>query len=134
MDKKTLIVSVGDYAFKQAKKRNFYACPASYGRNEGEYVAFYQNAPESAITHYAKVEEIIEDEGDFLNPLDQMEMMGRSESEKATVFKLGEIKELETKVENDLYGGLQGAWYKEFDDLKNAEKLSDLSENANPIE
>lgn len=123
--KLTLVVALDEYSLNQALERNFYACPASYGRDRGNYVAFYQTEPISSITHYAKVEEVFEDDGDFLSAIDRMHMTPNQSSNKATVFKLEEIHELDDPVENDVYG-VQGAWYKDLDKIKGAERLSEL--------
>lgn len=126
----TLIVSVQDYPFKRAKEDNFYACPADYGRTRGDYVAFYRTSPKSSITHYAKVKEIVDDtEGELLSSRDKLHMIPNQVGNSATVFKLGEIKELEQPVENDAYG-VQGAWFTHIDKLKSATKLSDLNKEV----
>lgn len=122
-----MIVSVDDYSFEQAKERNFYACPASYGRGDkGEYVAFYQNSPRSAITHYAKIKEVFEDHGEFLNSKDKLMMLPGLGNNHATVFKLEEVKELEEPIENNISGGVQGSWYVKMEELKEATELSNI--------
>lgn len=124
MEDLTTVVSVDDYSIKRAKEDDFYACPSSYGRGRGKYIAFYEKSPVSAITHYAKIEEIIEETSDFLSTQDELMMIPNSE--KATVIKIGEVKELEEPVENDIWGGIQGCWYKDLQDIKNFNKLSEL--------
>ena len=126
MENLTLLVSVDDYSLNQAKERDFYACPASYGRNRGQYVAFYQKQPVSAITHYGKVEEIFEDQGDFLTGKDKFMMLPNESNNKATVFKLEKVYELETPVKNDIPGGVQGAWYQDLQEIQDADNISEL--------
>jgi len=125
MSKRTLVVSVIDYSFEQAAERRFYACPASYGRGPSEYVAFYRGKPVSAITHYAKVEQIGEDD-ELLTHMNRIRMFPDHFDEPATVFRLGELRKLRNPVRGRNGRGLQGAVYTELKQLKSVEFIQDL--------
>jgi hypothetical protein len=120
----TLIVSVDDYSFEQSRERNFYAFPASYGRDRCEYIAFYRGKPVQAITHYAEVEDVIEDP-EFLMQIDRIRMFPERSDEPATVFKLGNLTELNTPVESDGHW-IQGAMYRDIDLVRSAKFISEL--------
>lgn len=122
-----MIVAVNEYAFNLASEKQIYACPASYSRNRGEYIAFYRTDPYQKITHYAKIENITEKESNTeLSAGDKIQMfpdMGMD----ARVFELGELQEMEQPVERDTYSGVQGAWYRNLEDILDVEKLSKLT-------
>lgn len=121
---RTLVVSVDDYSFEQAGERSFYAFPASYGRDRCEYIAFYRGKPVQAITHYAKVEDVLEDP-ECLTQMDRIRMFPDRSDESATVFKLDELVELDTPVESDEQW-VQGAVYREIDQVRSAKRISEL--------
>lgn len=121
---RTLIVSVDDYSFKQARERNFYAFPASYGRDRCEYIAFYRGKPVKAITHYAEVEDVLEDP-EFLTQIDKVRMFPERSDESVTVFVLGELIDLDMPVESDGQW-IQGAMYQDIDQVQSAKRISEL--------
>lgn len=121
---RTLVVSVDDYSFEQARERNFYAFPASYGRDRCEYIAFYRGKPVQAITHYAEVEDVLEDP-EFLTQIDRIRMFPERSDESATVFMLGELIELDTPVESDGQW-IQGAMYRDIDQVLSTRRISEL--------
>jgi len=121
---RTLVVSVDDYSFEQARERSFYAFPASYSRDRCEFVAFYRGLPVQAITHYAKVEEVLEDP-EFLTQIDRIQMFPDRIDEPATVFLLDELIRLDGPVESDGQW-IQGAMYRNLDQVLSANFISDL--------
>jgi hypothetical protein len=122
----TMIVSVGDYAFNVVQEKNIYACPASYrGRDRGEYTAFYRTKPVQKITHYAKVKDIVEDDVEELTSTDKLRMFPRPSSD-ARVFKLEELKQFEIPIKKDSNTAIQGAWYRDLEELKRAKTISDI--------
>lgn len=127
---RTLIVSVGDYSFKEAAERGIYAFPSSYGRDHCDFVVFYRGKPVGAITHYAEVQEVIEEEADektnFLDQTDRALMFPERVDEPATIFKLGELIELDNPVSSDGENWIQSVMYRNLEDVKEADTISDL--------
>ena len=121
---RTLIASVDDYSFEQARERSFYAFPASYGRDRCEFIAFYRGKPVQAITHYAEVVDVLEDP-EFLTQMDRIRMFPERSDESAVVFRLDELTELDTPVECDGYW-IQGAMYRDIEQVKSVKRISEL--------
>lgn len=125
----TLITSVGDFSFEQAKERNFYACPASYGWKKCDYIAFYRGKPVSAVTHFAKIKNISED-GDPLTRADRIRMFPDRMDETAVVYEIGDLEKLESPVECAGGHAVQGAMYEDLETLKSADAVTDLMEGG----
>jgi hypothetical protein len=116
-------------------REGFYPAPRSYDRTRADfgYMAFYRTAPVSAVTHYARVVNRVEqtrgepgpmDEGDWAALIDPF-----SEERVVVVFELDELVPLDAPVENDA-SGVRGAWYCTVDDLRAAKTLSVLRDCA----
>jgi hypothetical protein len=129
---RTLIVSVGDYSFDKVKERGIYAFPTSYGRDHCDHAAFYRGKPIGAITHYAKVKEVIEEgtsgDSELLDQTDRVLMFPERVDEPATIFKLGELIRLDNPVSSDDRNWIQSVMYQDLDEVLKADTVGDLSD------
>lgn len=123
---RTLIASVGDYSFKQAKERGIYAFPSSYSRDHCDYVAFYRGEPVGAITHYAECKHILENETETLSQRDRIFMFPERMDEPATVFKLDDLIELTSPVSSEGKSWIQSIMYRNLDEIRAATSIADL--------
>ena len=112
-----------------------YPAPRSYDRTRErfDYMAFYRTAPVSAVTHYARVADRVEQRRGAPGPMtdDDWEALVDPFSDESVVvvFELDDLVPLETPVANDM-NGVRGAWYCTVADLRAAERLSVLTERA----
>lgn len=112
-----------------------YPAPRGYDRTRRafEYLALYRTAPVSAVTHYARVTDRVEQRRGDPGPMDEADWAALidpfSDTDRVVVFELGELVPLETPVENDRTG-VRGAWYCTVADLRAATSLSGLAELA----
>ncbi|PSP63543.1 hypothetical protein BRC77_06695 [Halobacteriales archaeon QH_8_64_26] len=127
-DERVMIVAVVDETFDIARHHGFYPSPISYERatEPASYLALYRTAPQSAITHYAPIEDRFEDGGSHAD-IDWFDRLigSRSSDETAMVFRLGDLTPLDRPVVNDT-DGVRGAWYATLDALEAATDLSEL--------
>jgi hypothetical protein len=127
-DERVMIVAVVDETFDIVRHHGFYPSPISYERatEPTAYLALYRTAPQSAITHYAPIEDRFENEGSHADIDWFGRLIGsRSNDETAVVFRLGDLTPLDRPVMNDT-DGVRGAWYVTLDALEAATDLSEL--------
>jgi len=131
VDARVCVVATRPDTFERCQA-GFYPSPRSYDRTTESfaYMAFYRTAPVSAITHYARVTDRIEQRRGESGPMDEADWTATidsfSEEDVVVVFELGDLVELEVPVENDR-SGVRGAWYCSLEDLRAARTLSELS-------
>jgi hypothetical protein len=119
----------------QRCRDGIYPSPAAYDRTTEpfEYMAFYRTAPVSAVTHYARVADRVDQRRGEPGPLDDedwaMTVDPFSATEEVVVFELGDLVALDSPVENDR-SGVRGAWYCTLGELRGARTLSDLANTS----
>jgi hypothetical protein len=109
-----------------------YPAPRSYDRTREpfDYMAFYRTAPVSAVTHYARVTDRVEQRRGGPGPMTEADWAALidpfSNEDRVVVFVLDELVPLDTPVENDR-NGVRGAWYCTVADLRASGMLSGLA-------
>lgn len=126
-DSKVIVVAASDYSFEKVQEKKIWAEPSNYNRGgDCDYIAFYRSRPESAITHYAKIESI-EERDDVLSEWEIGMMMPNYEG-TPRVYELSNLEKLEQPVEKDP-NYIQRHKYTTLKALKNAEGISEIGGN-----
>ncbi len=131
-DARVCLVAAQPDTFERCRA-GLYPAPRSYDRTREsfEYMAFYRTAPVSAVTHYARVTDRVEQERGAPGPMDEADWRTTidpfTDERVVVVFSLDELVPLATPVENDVTG-VRGAWYCTVADLRAATTLSDLAD------
>lgn len=112
-----------DETFKKYME-GVYPVPSTYSRASKKFklLAAYRKAPISAVTHVAQVKK----REKTRNSSSHIEDLLRRDHDELTVFHLEDPKEIDP-VENDI-SGVRGTWYTSLQEIRDAEKLSDLTE------
>lgn len=133
-DARVCVVATRPDTFERCRA-GVYPAPRSYDRTREpfEYVALYRTAPVSAITHYARVTDRVEQTRGGPGPLDERDWAATvdpfSTERTVVVFELDDLIALDPPVENDRTG-VRGAWYCTLGDLRTATTLSELADRA----
>lgn len=127
-EQNVVIVAIDNYSWKVLMDKGFYAFPIRT-RKVGEYFAFYQKEPISAVTHYGKV--IKAEEGGktdvgigyWLNCFPDAEPPFQ-------IVRFDRIIKLKSPIKKDSIGRggvhIQGRVYTSFKKLMKAKKISQL--------
>lgn len=130
-DARLCLVATRPDTFERCRE-GLYPAPRSYDRTREpfDYMGFYRTAPVSAVTHYGRVTDRIEQRRGGPGPLNETDwrrlLEPFSDEERAVVFRFDELVPLDRPVENDR-NGVRGAWYCTVDDLRAARTLSELA-------
>ncbi|MEF8851810.1 MAG: hypothetical protein V5A44_02640 [Haloarculaceae archaeon] len=135
-DARVCLVATRPETFERCRD-GCYPSPRSYDRTTApfEYLGFYRTAPVSAVTHYARVTDRVEQDRGGPGPMDGEDWAATidpfSETDRVVVFELGDLVALAEPVENDR-SGVRGAWYCALGELRAADRLSELVERDGP--
>ncbi|MEF8813261.1 MAG: hypothetical protein V5A55_05525 [Halovenus sp.] len=129
--RRVCVVATRPATFERCRE-GLYPAPQSYDRTTKPfgYMAFYRTAPVSAVTHYARVTDRVEQERGSEGPMTAQDWVDLvepvSDTSTVVVLELDELVELEPPVENDMQG-VRGAWYCTRSALEEATTLSELA-------
>jgi hypothetical protein len=133
-DGRVCVVATQPDTFERCRA-GLYPSPRSYRRTRRsfEWLAFYRTKPVSAVTHYARVTDRVDQTRGGPGPMNENDWVATidpfSDTEAVTVFELGDLVPLDAPVDND-GTGVRGAWYCSIADLRAAATLSALAERA----
>jgi hypothetical protein len=131
-DARVCLVATRPETFERCRD-GFYPSPRSYDRTSApfEYLAVYRTAPVSAVTHYARVTDRVDQDRGGPGPMDAADWAATidpfAETDEVVVFELGDLTALADPVENDR-SGVRGAWYCTLGELRGADRLSELAD------
>jgi len=121
----TTVFSVDEYSFKYLKENLEYAFPGRPDdRKTWDYTAFYRTKPVSAVTHYGKIREVIQDaeiDGKY-----RMMNFGYKAPDEATKIVLQNLEKLDNPVRSEGGRSIQSFHYTKLDYIKKAETISEL--------
>jgi len=120
----TTVVSLEDFSFDHLKLNLEYSFPANRSRKLWDYLAIYRIRPVSAITHYARIDEVIED-AEVSGKYRLMTFQHDTQKE-ATKVLLKDLKELNQPVRSEKGDGIQGAYYTKLEHIKKASTIPEL--------
>jgi len=121
----TTVVSLDDYSFDYLVENLEYSFPGSpEERRIMKYMAFYRTKPMSAITHYGKVKEMVDNaEVDGRYRLLNFGDRAREEATTITFEYLSELKEPVKGVGGKV---IQGIYYTRLEYIKKAKTVPEL--------
>jgi hypothetical protein len=133
-DARVCVVATRPDTFDRCR-RGFYPAPRSYRRTRESFdcMAFYRTAPTSAITHYARVTDRVEQERGDPGPMAESDWEATidpfTDERVVLVFEFDDLVPLDQPIRNDR-NGVRGAWYCTVADLRSAETLSELADRS----
>jgi hypothetical protein len=119
-----MIVPITHISFQFVKKNRIYFHPSDYGRKGGRYIAFYIAQPISAITHIAKVSNIVIEDG----PVKLLKEINFDKDIKSIkVYYLKDLKKLKNPIKRgNSKATIQGTTNSTLEKIKNSKDLKDL--------